>query len=62
MSTLLLKHADLLVTMDAARQRIPDGGLFVRDNEMRRSAARLTCRKRRMRSSILAVTLCCPAW
>jgi 8-oxoguanine deaminase len=32
MSTLLLKHADLLVTMDAARQRIPDGGLFVRDH------------------------------
>ncbi len=34
MSTLLLKHADLLVTMDAVRQRIPDGGLFVRDREI----------------------------
>ena len=32
MSTLLLKHADLLVTMDAGRRRIPDGGLLVRDN------------------------------
>ena len=32
MSTLLLKHADLLVTMDAARRRIADGGLLVRDN------------------------------
>jgi cytosine/adenosine deaminase-related metal-dependent hydrolase len=32
MSTLLLKHADLLVTMDAGRRAIPDGGLFVRDN------------------------------
>jgi cytosine/adenosine deaminase-related metal-dependent hydrolase len=32
MSTLLLKHADLLVTMDAARRKIADGGLFVRDN------------------------------
>jgi cytosine/adenosine deaminase-related metal-dependent hydrolase len=32
MSTLLLRHADLLVTMDASRRRIPDGGLFVRDN------------------------------
>ncbi len=32
MSTLLLKHADLLVTMDAERRRIPDGGLFVQDN------------------------------
>ena len=32
MSTLLLKHADLLVTMDAERQRIADGGLFIRDN------------------------------
>jgi cytosine/adenosine deaminase-related metal-dependent hydrolase len=32
MTTLLLKNADLLVTMDTARRRIPDGGLFVRDN------------------------------
>ena len=32
MPTLLVKHADLLVTMDADRRRIPDGGLFVRDN------------------------------
>ena len=41
MSTLLLKHADLLVTTDASTadsenpfevRRIPDGGIFVRDN------------------------------
>lgn len=32
MSTLLLQHADLLITMDAERRRIPDGGLFIRDN------------------------------
>jgi 8-oxoguanine deaminase len=32
MSTLVLKHADLLVTMDAGRRAIPDGGLFVRDS------------------------------
>ena len=32
MPTLLLKHADLLVTMDADHRRIPDGGLFIRDN------------------------------
>ena len=32
MSTLLLKNADLLITMDASRRRIADGGLFVRDN------------------------------
>ncbi|MFC2030532.1 8-oxoguanine deaminase [Chloroflexota bacterium] len=32
MATLLLKHADLLVTMDGGRRRIEDGGLFVRDN------------------------------
>jgi cytosine/adenosine deaminase-related metal-dependent hydrolase len=31
MSTLLLKDADLLVTMDGARRRIAGGGLFVRD-------------------------------
>ncbi|NLF00094.1 MAG: 8-oxoguanine deaminase [Anaerolineales bacterium] len=32
MASLLLKHADLLVTMDDARRRITDSGLFVRDN------------------------------
>jgi len=32
MPTLLVKHADLLVTMDADRRRISDGGLFVCDN------------------------------
>jgi 8-oxoguanine deaminase len=32
MSTLLLKHADLLVTMDAERRRLADGGLLIRDN------------------------------
>jgi cytosine/adenosine deaminase-related metal-dependent hydrolase len=32
MSTLLVKHADLLVTMDAGRRTIPDGGLFVRED------------------------------
>jgi 8-oxoguanine deaminase len=29
MSTLLVKHADVLVTMDGRRREIPDGGLFV---------------------------------
>ena len=32
MPTLLLKHAALLVTMRDEAERIPDGGLFVRDN------------------------------
>ena len=32
MTTLLVKHADLLVTMDAGRRCLPDGGLFVRDH------------------------------
>ena len=31
MSTLLVKHATILVTMDDHRREIPDGGLFVRD-------------------------------
>jgi cytosine/adenosine deaminase-related metal-dependent hydrolase len=31
MPTLLLKDADVLVTMDAARREIPGGGLFIRD-------------------------------
>ena len=32
MSTLLVRHAELLVTMDSQRRRIPDGALFLRDN------------------------------
>lgn len=32
MPTLLLQHADVLVTMDAARREIRNGALFVRDN------------------------------
>ncbi|WP_376793217.1 8-oxoguanine deaminase [Thermoflexus sp.] len=31
MPTLLVRHAEVLVTMDDARRRIPDGGLFARD-------------------------------
>ena len=31
MTTLLIKHADILVTMDDHRREIPDGGLFIRD-------------------------------
>jgi len=31
MTTLLLKNADILVTMDAARREIPGGGIFIRD-------------------------------
>jgi cytosine/adenosine deaminase-related metal-dependent hydrolase len=31
MSTLLVKHAAILVTMDDHRREIPDGGLFIRD-------------------------------
>ena len=32
MSTLLIRNARLLVTMDATRREIPDGALFIRDN------------------------------
>ncbi len=32
MSTLLVKNADLVITMDGKRREIRDGGLFVRDN------------------------------
>jgi len=31
MNTLLIKHAQILVTMDDHRREIPDGGLFIRD-------------------------------
>ena len=36
MSTLLVKHALLLVTMDDHRREIPDGGFFVRDGFIER--------------------------
>ena len=32
MATMLIQHADVLVTMDGSRREIPDGGLFIRDN------------------------------
>ncbi|HZC76520.1 MAG TPA: amidohydrolase family protein, partial [Ktedonobacterales bacterium] len=35
MTTLLLRHATLLATMDDAGTRIPDGGLYVEDNVIR---------------------------
>jgi len=31
MPTLLVRHAEVLVTMDSQRREIPDGGVFVRD-------------------------------
>ena len=31
MTTLLVRHAEILVTMDDHRREIPDGGLFVKD-------------------------------
>jgi len=36
MSTLLVRNAKLLITMDDARRAIPDGALFVRDNVIER--------------------------
>lgn len=35
MTKLLVKNADLLVTMDDAHRRIPDGGLYIEDNVIR---------------------------
>ena len=32
MTTLLIQHADMLVTMDADRRELRDGALFVEDN------------------------------
>jgi len=31
-TTLLVKHAHMLLTMDSAHERIPDGGMFIRGN------------------------------
>jgi 8-oxoguanine deaminase len=38
MSSLLVKHASILVTMDDHRREIPDGGLFVRDGFVEQAA------------------------
>ena len=32
MTTLLVKNAEEVITMDSGRRRVPGGGLFVRDN------------------------------
>ncbi len=37
MSTLLIRHADLLVTMDAERRCVRNGGLFIRDRAIERA-------------------------
>ena len=34
MKTLLVKNADVLVTMDEARREIRDGGLYIEDNRI----------------------------
>lgn len=34
MATLLVQHADVLVTLDSARREIRDGGLFIRDGRI----------------------------
>ena len=33
-NTLLVRHADVLVTMDAGRREIRDGGVFIRGNRI----------------------------
>jgi 8-oxoguanine deaminase len=35
MSTTLIKNAQIVVTMDASRREIPDGGIFIQDNVIR---------------------------
>ena len=42
MQTLLIRHATLLVTMDAQRREIPDGAVFVRDNVIEQVGATAT--------------------
>jgi 8-oxoguanine deaminase len=39
MPTTLIRHADVLVTMDANRREIADGGLFIRDNVIEKVGA-----------------------
>jgi 8-oxoguanine deaminase len=43
--TLLVKNADVLVTVDAARQEIRNGGLFVSGNRIVVKDGRLTTAK-----------------
>jgi 8-oxoguanine deaminase len=42
LSTLLIRHAALLVTMDAQRREIPDGAVFIRDNVIEQVGATAT--------------------
>src|SRR5436305_1892186 len=39
MTTTLIKHIDLLVTMDEERREIPDGALFLRDHAIEQVGA-----------------------
>ena len=44
MSTLLLKNAKLLITMDPQRRQIENGGLFVRDSAIEQVDPAPSCR------------------
>ena len=60
MSTMLVKNASMLVTMDDQRREILDGGLFIRDNvieQVGRTAELPTTRP--TLSSTCPVILCC---
>ncbi len=46
MPTLLVKNADLIVTMDGQDRELKDAAIFCRDGLSNKSAARLICRKR----------------
>jgi hypothetical protein len=60
MTTLLVKHAEVLVTMDENRSEITDGGLFIRDGWIEAAAPPQPCRNLRTRSSTCAATSSCP--
>ena len=60
--TLLIKNADVLVTMDEQRREIHGGGLYVEDNRIVAvGPSDDTARLRRRRSSTCPATSCCPA-
>jgi 8-oxoguanine deaminase len=60
--TLLLHHADVLVTMDAQRREIPDGAVFIRNGIIEAVGPTAELPDTADESSTCAAVSCCPAW
>ena len=61
MPTLLVKNADVLVTMDAARRELRGAGLYAVDGFVRQVGATRSCPRPPTWSSTSRARSCCPA-